>query len=342
MNDENNAPEAGSDTSAPVASNTPTYVAVEKLDFGQLLSDAWQLGQTKFWNLLGIYLVITVITVVAMVFAGAGAGIVGFVISLAQQPALLVLFIGLAILALIVLLIWVSAWGVIASLRYLDLAGNPTVAEMISDAKPKAWDLVPTIIITILAVLGGFFFFIIPGIVIGISLGFVLNVAVLENKTMWSALVRSSDLVRGRWWNIFIIFVAFFVFSMIVVMATGSSYSPVIILLYPFTYILSYVMYKKLASLPIAAKPATNNEWYYKVAAGFGALVIAVGLIGATVAANRNWDEFKNGFSEGFTEGRGERREKYFNDEFYGGETDIMLDDGSMKGVPLELTPTEL
>jgi hypothetical protein len=335
MNEENNMPVADNTASA-----NPTYVPVEKLDFAQLLSDAWQLGQTKFWNLLGIYLVMTVIMVVAMVIAGVGAAILGSVIYMAHLPALLVLFIGLAILGLIVLLMWVSAWGVIASLRYLDHAGNPTIAELLADAKPKAWDLVPTMIITALAVIGGFFFFIIPGIIMGISLSFVFNVMVFENKTMWAALTRSRDLVRGRWWNLFVIFVAFFIFSMILIAATGASYSPIVILLSPFAYILSYVMYKKLVSLPAAAKPVARSDWYYKAAAAFGLLIIAAGLLGATAAAGRNWNEFKNGFNDGFREGRQNQRQKYYDDmpetmlnEEYGDE---------MKGVPLDLTPAQL
>lgn len=317
MDHENNMP-AGSDSNQQAHSQAAAHAPAQKLDFAQLLSDAWQLGQTKFWNLLGIYLITTVVMVVVIFLVGITAGAIGFIISLANVPALVVLFAALAILAIIVLVFWISTWGLIASFRYLDHSGNPTVAEMFSAAKPFAWGLVPTVIISFLAIMGGFVALIIPGIIMLISLSFVFMVAVLEDKKMWPALVRSRDLVRGRWWNIFIITIAFGIFAIIVLAATGMSYSPLMVVLYPFTYILCYVMYKKLASLPAAAMPTTRGDWYYKAAAGLGLLVIALGIIGTTYAASTDWDEFKKGFNQGFKEGRGQNRGMYYDDKHEG------------------------
>ena len=310
MGQENNMPTPSSD---PAQTQAPA--AAPKLDFAQILSDAWQLGQTKFWNLLGIYLIMTVIMVVVIILGGLAAGAVGFIISLAQLPALLVLYIALAVIGLIVLVLWVSAWGLIASYRYLDHSGNPSVKDVASEAKSQAWGLVPTIVVGALAVVGGFIALVIPGIIMAISLSFVVTVAVFENKKMWPALTRSRDLVRGRWWNIFVLTIAFFILAFILLAATGMSYSPLLILLYPFCYIWSYVMYKKLTSLPAAALPTNRGDWYYKLVAGFGILVIAAGILGATYSAGRNWDEFKAGFNEGFKEGQERNRGGYYDSE---------------------------
>lgn len=319
MDQENNMP-AGSDSTQHASSQAPAHVAAPKLDFARLLSDAWQLGQTKFWNLLGIYLITTVILVIAVLITAIAAGAIGFIISLGGIPALVVLFAALAIIAIVVLVLWISTWGLIASFNYLNDSGNPTVAEVFSAAKPRAWGLVPTVIASFLTILGGFMAFVIPGIIMFISLSFVVTVAILEDKKMWDALVRSRDLVRGRWWNIFIITIAFGIFVVICLAATGMSYSPLLIVLYPFCYILCYVMYKKLASLPAAALPTTRGDWYYKAAAALGVLVIAAGIIAVTAAASKDWDGFKADFNKGFEEGRRDSQNQRYNDQYYDDE----------------------
>lgn len=337
MEQENNVPTGTEHAAQPHAPNG----AAQKLDFAELLSDSWQLAQTKFWNLLGIYLIMMVITVVVLILAGVALGAIGYIISLAQLPALLVLYIGLAIIALIVLLLWVSAWEVIASYRFLDNGGSSTVKDIVTDAKPHAWSLVPTMAVGTLAVIGGFFAFVIPGIIMGVSLSFIFTVAVLENKKMWPALVRSRDLVRGRWWNLFIIFVAFVIFSGIVIAATGLSYSPLLVLLYPFCYILSYVIYKKLSNLPAAAVPTARGDWYYKLAAGFGILVIAAGILGATYAAGKDWDKFKAGFNEGMKDGKGDH-DGYYDDTKYDNMRNKKYDKMPIEGIMKDVEMMEM
>ncbi len=302
---------------AEAESNQPVVAKVERVDFATTLNDVWQLAQTKIWNLLGIYLIVTLFTIIAIIFATIVAFIVGFIINLAGIPALLVAFLALALIALIALIFWLSAMMLIASLKSLDSAGNPSVLELVSEAKSQSWALVPTMVIAMFAVLGGFALFIVPGIIMFVSTAFVVNVAVLEKKSTWEAIVRSRDLVRGRWWNLFILWIGLGIAAALIIAATGMSYSPLMLIIYPLSTIFSYVVYKKLASLP-AAKPATTRgDWYYKVAAGVGIALVAAGLIAIIFAASTNWDEFKAGFDEGFNEGKSEKYEDSYSKNYY-------------------------
>lgn len=86
-------------------------------------------------------------------------------------------------------------------------------------------------ILTTLIVLGGFLLFIIPGIILSITVFFGAYVFVHEDVKGMSALTRSRALVKGRWWNIAVkvtgislfVFATFFLLGIIVGIIDGLS-----------------------------------------------------------------------------------------------------------------------
>ena len=56
--------------------------------------------------------------------------------------------------------------------------------------------------------IGGFVFLIIPGILFSIWLGFATYILVFEGRKGMSAILRSKDLVSGKWWSVFWRFLA--------------------------------------------------------------------------------------------------------------------------------------
>ncbi len=56
--------------------------------------------------------------------------------------------------------------------------------------------------LTALTVLAGFVLFIIPGIIFSVWYSFSTFVLVTEQKKGWSALQRSKELVKGKWWAV--------------------------------------------------------------------------------------------------------------------------------------------
>lgn len=285
-------------TSTPSAPVVPK----QKLTFSTLLNDSWELTGKKFWRLFGIYLMMTVLTVLVLICYLIAAGLVLLVLYFVHVPVLTALVASILLLGLIGAVLWISAWQIAAVYKYLAGGEEQTVLSLINEAQPIAKTILPTVILNFLVVLGGFMVFIIPGIIMSMSLAFVTIVAVLENRKMWDALMRSRDLVRGHWWNVFVQFVGLGLLIALALMVTGGQYSPLSLLLTPFIYIYSYLMYKQLASFNQQAAPAPRGDWYYKVAAVLAAVGIVIGVIGGGLAVAKNWDQVTTWFDEGYKE----------------------------------------
>jgi hypothetical protein len=280
------------------STSAPTPVVKQRVSLSHLINESWELMGKKFWKMLGIYLFTTVIMLLVIICYLIAAGIVVGIVSLFGLPILTAFLACVALLGLIVFAIWVSTWQAVSIYQHLDGSTEQPLLTTISTARPLAKKLVPTIIVSTLVIMGGFLLFGIPGIIMSYSLTFVITVAALENKTMWEALKRSRDLVRGHWWNIFWLLLAMTIFMALAILATGSQYSPLMMFLTPFVYIMSYVMYKRLVNIHNPATLSPRGDWYYKVAAVFGILVITGGVVIGSVAIGKNWNKIKNSFKD--------------------------------------------
>ncbi len=137
--------------------------------------------------------------------------------------------------------------------------GKPTLKDNIfSDSLDLSWGLFILLVITLFAIFGGFFLFIIPGILIFIYLGFSGYILVLDKKGIKESIYTSRLLVKGIEWPIFVRFLlvlAPYLLTGILVL-TIPSYanhiiskflSPLIIaLFYPFSTIYSFLIYKEV------------------------------------------------------------------------------------------------
>jgi hypothetical protein len=270
----------------------------QKIRFSKLLNAAWESTPKKIWRLLGIELALTIIMVLAMISYVILGGIVVGLTFLTGVEALVFFVSGILILGLLGVLIWFASWKMAAVYQYLSSGEEQSVLQLVDEAKPVATKIFPTVVLGALVILGGFVALIVPGIILSVSLAFVTVVAVVEKRTLWSALARSRDLVRGHWWNVFFQFLALGVFVILGILTTGGQYSPLAFLLTPVAYIYTYLIYKKLVEFNAHSAPTARGVWYYKVAAVLSALLIVLGLVLGTAAISRNWDELKEVFSE--------------------------------------------
>jgi hypothetical protein len=293
---------------------------VPKVQFTELLNDAWQLFQKKFWNLLGIYLMMTVISALVLI-GGLIIGGAAVLITLAVKvPAFTVLIGGVALIFALGLAFWAITWTLIAVIKYLDADDNPSVLTTIQKSKPLAWVLLPTMIINTLAILGGFILFVIPGIVLSISLGFVGIVAILENKKMWEALQASRNLVRGRWWNVFFVYLVMILLIIGVIAVTGAYTSPIALFMSPLMYTFCYLLYKRLKAHPSAKEAGSDNTWFYKLTIVLASLAIIGTIVAGAAAAGTDWNSFKENFRKGMKK---ERSNGMYQYRFDGSETGI-------------------
>ncbi|MBI2056158.1 MAG: hypothetical protein HYT37_02155 [Candidatus Sungbacteria bacterium] len=123
-------------------------------------------------------------------------GVLGTIAGIISAPASLILG----------LLSFVA--GIFAWLAFFDLVradGNPEGGTKGAYLRGRKMFAPYAIILLLqnLAVVGGAFLFIIPGVIFSILLGQAVYAYIFENKKGMDALITSWHYVRGRWWSVF-------------------------------------------------------------------------------------------------------------------------------------------
>lgn len=162
---------------------------------GEMFWEAWDVLQARWILLLKIFSIPFILLIASI---GASFFSVGF--ALFVSP----LFLILAVLAVIIAgAAWVVA-GVAATKAIAQPAENINISagELLKESLSIFWSYLWVSILTGLVVLGGFTLFIIPGIIMAISLMFAKLVIVVEDARGFSALDRSRQYVQGYWWAV--------------------------------------------------------------------------------------------------------------------------------------------
>jgi hypothetical protein len=90
-----------------------------------------------------------------------------------------------------------------------------TVAEAYRKSTSIFWSFLLVQLLVGIIVSLGFIVFIIPGIYLAIRYSFAAFAVIGENKRGMDALNRSRDLVRGRWWEVFIRLIFILILSLV-------------------------------------------------------------------------------------------------------------------------------
>jgi len=123
------------------------------------------------------------------------------------------------------------------------------IKKSLSDAWPKIASFFWISLLAGLAVLGGFILFVIPGIIFAVWFGFSLYVYIFEGTKGSSALKKSKELVKGRWWPVFARFLVFGIIAMLISWIKGLG--PIInaFFVVPFGAVYLKVLYEDLKSI---------------------------------------------------------------------------------------------
>lgn len=78
-----------------------------------------------------------------------------------------------------------------------------SISSLFQSARSRFWDLLWTIILQSFILIGATLLFIIPGIILSISMMFTSYIVIHEKTYGWAAIKRSRKLVRGYWLEIF-------------------------------------------------------------------------------------------------------------------------------------------
>ena len=232
-------------------------------DPGALLEDTWSIYKSRFWTFVGILLVptlVVILLIVALTFAFLN--LKSFELALWET----IFFAFLGVLLLLIALL-AQIWGQLSLIYAVkDREKKIGIIEAYKRAWPKILSYLWISILVGLITLVGFILLIVPGIVFAIWFSFAAFILVVEGTKGMSALLKSKEYVKGRWWPVLgrILFISIIVgiVSSLIGLIAGQIFkligitwlenvgsSIVSIFIVPFSIIYSFLIYKNLKLL---------------------------------------------------------------------------------------------
>jgi hypothetical protein len=244
---------------------------------GETFAEAWRLFKDRFWLLLCLMGVGGAASLLVCLVPFAPAVLLGN--RLGWIPTLT-----LAFLASLSAVLWMISWGQVAMIEaVLDRSVKPSWERCYraswSKVAPFSW----VCILYMVALSGGFFFFLLPGVFLAVALALAPLVCVAERAGAMDSLSQSLELSRGRWWPLFgrlsLCCLAGFLPSLIPWI--GWLAGP---LLAPFAMTAAVIVYQDLKALPPRTRPASPWGTRLPLAAAAAGLLIACWLSVRTIS----------------------------------------------------------
>ena len=169
-----------------------------------LFREAWTAYKTRWGKLVALSFSALIISFLLSVGLPLLAGVLIGVSMTSGGSISLMPIILVVILSVVfgIIIGFVSIWAQLALVVGVT-DDNVTWTQAYRIAWSKFFSYLWVTILTGLLVVGAMMFFVIPGIIWGLSLVFVNFVFILENRRGIDAIARSRTLVRGRWWAVF-------------------------------------------------------------------------------------------------------------------------------------------
>ena len=168
----------------------PLTKSVRELSsIGMLLSETWNEMQAHFSLIASIMSV----PVILYFIATLGKGMMIPQDMFLSRPMFVI-----AQLAGVIMLILAT----IGIIKQIKANWTLSVGDTYKLAFPYFWPLVWASFLSGLVVIGGFFLFIVPAIILGVMLAFSRIAVVIDDQRGMNALMWSKELVRGMWWEV--------------------------------------------------------------------------------------------------------------------------------------------
>jgi hypothetical protein len=171
----------------------------------KLLSDAWKLYKSRWKTFLGIIIApILLIIPVFLVFGIIvfGAGMIG-AFDLESAVGNVIIF-AILLLVLSISMIIIQFWSQAALIYAIkDSAENIGIKESYRRGWHKIRSFFWVSILSGFIIMGGYMFFIIPGIIFAIWFSLALYIVITEDLKGMDALLKSREYVRNYWWSVF-------------------------------------------------------------------------------------------------------------------------------------------
>ena len=242
----------------------------------QLLKESWQIYRSKIKILLGIVMMPVIFSL-----------LVTFVPWFPEFPA----FIFVGILSLAAFLFWLLA---VPTLIYA-IKENTGIKESYQKGFKIFISYLWVAILVDLIATGGFLLFVIPGILFSIWFSLAIYVLIFEEKKGMSALLRSKDLISGKWWLVFwrflvliaiifvVILVIVFLFKTLGIEQAVNVLNPVFqLFITPFILIYGILIFKDLKSIKaeiLYQNPSFKRKIKYALVGILGIPLLIIGLL---------------------------------------------------------------
>jgi|GEM_PF-445728 len=191
--------------SAPASNSSQPTASLKKPT--ELLSEAWQLYKARWKTFLGIMVAPILLMLLAFLVFGVGVLGVGFLESFISKSSIVNIVIYLVgfvlILALFLAVIIIQFWSQVALIYAIkDSEENIGIKESYKRGWRKIKPFIWVSILSSFIIIGGYIFFVIPGIIFTVWFIFAVYIVVAEDLKGMNAILKSREYVRNYWWQV--------------------------------------------------------------------------------------------------------------------------------------------
>lgn len=299
------------DTNVQPIAATPFAPIGELPKSKQILTEAWSLYKSRFWELqklswlpfvamIGTALVIAILAGAFILATGGFDNLERLLVVMANPLfALPAILIGMALMLALIIF---GAWCQIALIYSVDKS-DMSVRRALTETRTMIPSYYLVSILIGLMVLGGLILLVIPGIYIALALSLTMFVLILEREKGLNALIKSREYARGNMWRIakyalytLVYIVPVYLVLFLIQIATKNTpvafiydiVSQVFSLVFaPLVITYAYRVYEhiKLQKSSMVFVPTVNTRRKYMALGILGALIIPIIMLGVLFTA---------------------------------------------------------
>lgn len=255
----------------------------ELKSFPTLFSETWNQFKVRGLTILGVVLISSLLILGSMLLFGIVAAVfmggVESALQLVQQGKInlpiVVIFAGFFLLFILL-----AMWSQSATIA-VAVDENIGVKEALRVGWQRLWAMGWILLLVSSIVITGFLFFIVPGIMLSVSLLFALYPLYDDDLRGMDAVLVSYYYVKGRWWNIFGKLLLIWLIAIILDLIPFVG--QILYLLFtPFLFLFLVAMYRNLKETALTS-PTVGSRSRWWLLAGIGMLLSIFGTVGALI-----------------------------------------------------------
>lgn len=251
----------------------------------EIFSETWELYKSRMIHIVLVALLAPFLSCIVFVGGGIAAfselGGQSFFAKDLQEILLNPVAVGIGILLFLSAVLLIT-WCHAALLTVTVQQERDSIRGLIRGWKyvfPLLW--ISSLYIGI--IIAGLTFFILPGLLLALSMSLCFFIMIDENRTGIDALLVSRLYIRGHWWNTLLKLLVIWTLTLLIGLIPLAG--PFLSLFFaPFLLLYMVTIYRDLKEYAGEVKPSTSTGWLWVLFGVFGFLLPLLAFIGCTVA----------------------------------------------------------